>query len=127
MNIMPRIAVQNSDQQRRINLRRSIIQRYARIGGQLFGAVPKGHDRQFFCLDEHTWIWHEAWTDKSGQRHVITTRYEVRPDGILKVQDGQTYQRLSAAEARNLYHSVELYRQKVNADYYRLTQPAPQA
>jgi hypothetical protein len=92
----------------------------AKIGGELFGVVPEGHRREFFCLDERTWIWHEEWLDASGQRHIVTTRYDVRPDGVLKSQGGQTYQRLTKAEARNLYRATELYYERVKAEYSRL-------
>lgn len=102
---------------------RELIRREAEIGGRLFGPVPKGHHRQFFCLDQHTWVWYEEWI-KDGKRQTVTTRYEVRPSGILKAQDGQGYRRLSGAEARNLYRATELYRQQVGAEYQRILQAA---
>ena len=112
-----------SEQQRRIERERSLIRREAKLGGQLFGPVPKGHRREFFCLDQHTWVWHEEWLS-NGQRQVISTRYEVRPNGVLKLQEGQPYQRLTKNEARNLYRAAQLYRQVVGADYQRLMQAA---
>ena len=105
--------------------RRELLQKEAEIGGTLFGQVPKGHHRQFFCLDDHTWVWYEEWLDQNGQRKVLTTRYEIRPDGILKVQDGQAYKELSREETRNLYQAALAYHRKVT-DYYNqlLTQGA---
>jgi hypothetical protein len=123
MNFLPKITPRNSND-RSAELERKLMRREARIGGSLFGALPKGHHRQFFCLDEHTWVWHETWTDQQGRQHNTTTRYEVRPDGVLKVQDGQVYQRLSRTEARNLYKAVKLYQQRVGAEYQRILQPA---
>jgi hypothetical protein len=105
------------------SLERELLSLESEIGGQLFGPVPKGHRREFFCLDRHTWVWHEEWQEK-GKRQMITTRYEVRPNGVLKIQDGQAYQRLSEPEARNLYWAIELYRQQVGAEYQRLLQTA---
>jgi hypothetical protein len=102
-------------QQRQIELERRLIRGEAQIGGKLFGPVPKGHSRQFFCLDEHTWIWHEEWIVK-GRRHAVTTRYRARPNGVGKIQNGRTT-RLSVQEARHLYKAIELYQQKVHADY----------
>jgi hypothetical protein len=102
-------------------LRRQLLRREAQIGGTVFGPVPKGHNRQFFRLDSHTWVWYEAWTENGKQRS-ITTRYEMRPNGVLKVQDGKPYQRLTDDEARNLYNALEAYRQKVGADYQQLLQ-----
>jgi hypothetical protein len=102
---------------------RSLIRHEARLGGQLFGPLPKGRQRQFFCLDEHTWIWYEEWSTKQGRRSV-TTRYEVRPNGILKVQGDQPYQRLTRQEADNFYRAVRLYGQRVSALYRQLLQAA---
>lgn len=104
--------------------RQELLHKEAEIGGTLFGPVPKGHHRQFFCLDDHTWVWYEEWIDQNGQRKVLTTRYEIRPDGILKVQDGQAYQELSRDETRNLYQAALAYHRKVTAYYNQLLQPS---
>lgn len=123
MALLPKILPHN-DEQRRADLERSLIRREAAIGGQLFGPVPKGHKRSFFCLDEHTWIWHEEWTVK-GQRKAVTTRYDVRPDGVIKSQDGVASNQLVVGnEARNLYNAVMLYQRRVDAEYQRLLQIA---
>lgn len=115
MRLIPKI-LPLSDEQRRANFERSLLRREAKIGGQLFGPLPKGHDRQFFCLDEHTWIWHEEWT-QNGKRQIITTRYDVQPKGVIKSQDGRASQYVVGDEARNLYRAVEIYQQRVDADY----------
>ncbi len=94
-----------------------LIRHEAKIGGQLFGAIPQGHRREFFCLDEHTWVWYEEWTDNSGQRQSKTTRYDVRPTGVIKIQEGRVNQNLSVEEARNLYQAVKLYKQRIDAEY----------
>jgi hypothetical protein len=124
MTILPKIIFPRNDEERLAKIERSLIRREGEIGGQLFGPVPKGRRRQFFCLDEHTWVWHEEWQDAKGQRKSITTRYDVRPNGVLKIQDGHVYQRLSRDEARNLYQTTQLYRQRVGAYYRQLLQTA---
>ena len=96
---------------------RNLIRHEAKIGGKLFGPIPKGHRREFFCLDEHTWVWYEEWTDANGQRQSKTTRYDVRPKGVVKIQDGHPSQYVGLEEARNLYQAVELYKQRVDAEY----------
>lgn len=101
---------------------RNLIRTEAKIGGQLFGSVPDGHRREFFCLDERTWVWHEEWLDSSGTRRSKTTRYDVRPDGVLKAQDGQPYQMVSIDETRNLYHAAALYEQRVGNQLYNFVQ-----
>ena len=96
-------------QRDRAAMYQAILRREAHLGGQLFGPVAAGNRREFFCLDEHTWVWHEEWVDGGGQRRSKTTRYDVRPTGVLKAQDGLSYQRLSGNEAANLRRAIELY------------------
>jgi len=79
--------------------------------------VPQGSRREFFCLDEHTWVWHEEWQDQKGERHVITTRYDVRPNGIIKSQNG-TYRPLTSQEAYNLLDAAYLYRNRIKNEIY---------
>lgn len=105
-------------EQRQADLYRNLIRHEARIGGTVFGPIPKGHRREFFCLDEHTWVWHEEWRDNRGQQQIRTTRYEVRPDGtILKSQDGH-YQKVLKDEARRLRQAAYVYIQRVNSEMY---------
>jgi hypothetical protein len=73
--------------------------------------------REFFCLDEHTWVWHEEYTDRSGVLQIKTTRYDVRPNGILKSENGQ-YRPLSEQEAQHLREAAILYEQKVKNEFY---------
>jgi hypothetical protein len=123
MTLLPKIFPRNDDQ-RRADSYREILHREAKIGGQLFGPIPTGHRREFFCLDKHTWVWHEEWTDTQGIPQVVTTRYDVRPDGILKSQGNNSYQQLSGAETRNLLNATRLYRERVVADLNHLLQTA---
>ena len=121
MNLLPKI-LPRDDKQRLADIERSLLRYEAQVGSHLFGKIPKGHRRQFFCLDEHTWIWHEEWKDVKGKRQDVTTRYELRPSGVLKIQDGKTYQRISQNEAQHLFQATEIYRQKVNREYDRILQ-----
>lgn len=100
-------------------LNRNLMRHEAKIGGKLFGEVAKNRRRDFFCLDSHTWVWHEEWMDEKGQTHYQTTRYEVRPDGVVKAQDGQMqYQKVEDEELRRLIQAAQLYEKKVNAEIY---------
>jgi hypothetical protein len=119
VKLLDNIMGQNADQ-RRVNARRSILHYGARMGGELFGPIPKGHRREFFCLDEHTWIWHEEWIDKDGNRQMLTTRYDIRPTGVLKSQGDNSYRRLSRQEARNFYQAAKLYYERLNTDLQRI-------
>lgn len=108
-------------EQQRAEAYQSLLHWSARVGGELFGPIPKGTRREFFCLDSRTWVWHEEWTDKAG-RHIVTTRYDVRPNGVFKSQGANSYQALSTEEARNLYNAVTLYYQRIKPELARLRQ-----
>jgi len=95
----------------------AMLRAEARIGGQLFGPIPAGHQRDFFCLDEHTWVWHEQWLGSDGKPQSVTTRYEVRPTGVLKIQNNQSYQAISHSEAKNLLRAAYLYVERVKQYY----------
>ncbi len=99
---------------------KDIIHFEAKIGGGLFGPVPPRHRREFFCLDENTWVWHEEWTDNLGRRQSVTTRYDVRPHGIFKIQGNMPHRRLSDQELQNFYQAVSLYGKKVIPALQRL-------
>lgn len=110
--------------QRRAEFHKALIHHEAKIGGKLFGTIPAGTRREFFCLDEHTWVWHEEWTDEKGRQRIMMTRYDVRPDGVLKSQGDRSYQRLSDQEAQNFREAIELYGRRVLGEYDRMLQTA---
>ncbi len=105
-----------------IRLYSSFLRHEAHIGGGLFGESTSGQQHEFFCLDQYTWIWHEEWIDANDKLQHRTTRYDIRPSGILKAQDGQSYQRVSMNEAFRLRDAARLYQYRVNVEMYdRLT------
>lgn len=107
-------AVQTQKAERQeVNEYRKLLRTAAVIGGRLFGDVPAGHRREFFCLDKNTWIWHEEWIDSLGDKQVQTMRYDVRPDVILKTQDGSSYQALNATETKNLIVAAHNFRKAI--------------
>lgn len=97
---------------------RDLIRKEAIIGGKVFGPVPDNGRREFFCLDETTWVWHEEWIDMAGQQHIQTTRYDVRPDGIVKCKNNGHYTKVSPSEARNLLKAAQLYQQRIKLELY---------
>jgi len=119
MSILPKITPRSSEE-RQTAIKRELIRQEAELGAKLFGPVPRGHRRQFFCLDRHTWIWHEEWTDTAGKRHLVTTRYDIRPNGIFKAQDNQPYQLLSELETIHFCKAIKAYNKAVNAELYGL-------
>lgn len=96
---------------------RELIKLESEIGRNLFGEIPKGHRREFFCLDNHTWVWHEEWLEE-GKRHSVTTRYEVHQNGILKGNGNGSYSFIEGDELRNLSVATRLYYEKVTRHIY---------
>jgi hypothetical protein len=107
-------------EERRASIQRALLHYQARIGGDVFGPIPDNVRREFFCLDEHTWVWHEEWDDENGKRQALTTRYDVRPNGVVKSQGGSSYQSLNEQEARNLYNAIHVYEERVGTELRRL-------
>lgn len=98
---------------------RELISRESKIGRTLFGSIPRGHQREFFCLDEHTWIWYESWVDKAtGRKMERTTRYEIHPNCVLKIQDGEPYKEVTGEELHNLVLATRQYFATVADEVY---------
>jgi hypothetical protein len=106
-------------QRKKAEMYRSVMQYEARLGGELFGPIPKGVRREFFCLDPNTWIWHEEWDDNTG-RHAVTTRYDVRPGSVVKSQGTNSYMSLSTEEKRRFLQAANLYYERVGGELHRL-------
>ena len=90
----------------------------AKIGGALFGKIDDGTKREFFCLDERTWIWHEEWQTSNGLIHTRTTRYDVLKDKIIKSQDGADPQTATIHETERLLHAAKEYQARVDNKLY---------
>lgn len=100
---------------------RDLIRLESEIGKELFGPIPADHRREFFCLDEHTWIWYEEWVDaETGKKLNTTTRYEVHQNGILKIQDGQPYKFVEGEELKHLAMATRLYYEQVMRGLYKI-------
>lgn len=98
---------------------RELIELESEIGREIFGDVPTGHRREFFCLDDHTWVWHEEWIDENKKKAQRTTRYEVHESSILKVRDGGHYEYLKGEELNNFGMAVKLYYEQVTRKIYK--------
>lgn len=95
------------------DIERDLIRRESEIGRTLFGPIPKGTKRDFFCLDETTWIWHE---ESNGKAKV--TRYLIKSNEIVKSVNGGQYERISVKEAENFQYATQAYSQKVDELLY---------
>lgn len=99
---------------------RQLIKLESEIGRTLFGEIPAGHSREFFCLDAETWVWYEEWIDNNGNKRDHTIRYEVHPNGILKVQDGgANYSFMEGEELENLALATRTYEERVARELYK--------
>lgn len=86
-----------------------VIRQAAKIGGSLFGEVPKNHNRQFFCLDEDTWVWHDEWRDEAGKTHVDNFQYRINGNQVVKVFPNGSIHHLKDQEMINFYQAIDLY------------------
>lgn len=113
----------NNPAKREQEILQDLMRREAKLNSDIFGTVPAGVKRDFFCLDKSTWIWYEEWTDNVGQKQNITTRYVIRPTEILKSRDGGAYNRLTMDEAINFQKATAKYAKKVKTHLYSTKQP----
>ena len=99
---------------------RELLQLESEIGAKLFGEVPIGNRREFFCLDEKTWIWYEeSINPKTKKLERMTIRYEVHEKGILKVQEGARYSFIEGEELTNLVAATKMYYEQVARNVYK--------
>ena len=107
---------------------RDLIDAESAIGRQLFGEIPVGHQREFFCLDSNTWVWHEEWKE-DRETKTQTVRYEVRGEDIVKVSGNGQYSYVRGGELHNLTLAIKLYYEQVLRGIYNIDpstgQPLP--
>lgn len=99
---------------------RELLRRESEIGATLFGPIAMGGRREFFLLDDATWIWYEEWTDVNRVRRSATTRYEVQDNGILKIQEGARYSYVTGQEYDNICSAISIYYERVAREVYRI-------
>lgn len=99
--------------------KRQLIELESQIGSRLFGPIPDGHKREFFCLDEKTWVWHEEWRGADNKTQSSTVRYEVQPAGILKVQSGRVYKYIDGEELTHFALAVRMYYEQCMREIYK--------
>lgn len=95
-----------------------LMKRESELARGIFGQVPKGGSREFFCLNSRTWIWYEEWINEQGVHKSVTTRYVIRPNEIVKSQNGGAYHRLTILEAKNFHNAMKAYQQRVEQGLY---------
>lgn len=111
---LPRVKTQP-----RVYTERGLLELESKIGAELFGPIPAGRRREFFCSDEKNWIWYEEWQDELGATQSATVRYELHGDGVLKIQEGARYSYLEGAELENFIKATKVYHDRVLAILYK--------
>ena len=91
------------------NLNSVMLKHEAAIGGKIFGKSIRS--RQFYCLDENTWIW------RQGRSTVV---YKVNPTSIYKSNDGISYRLVGPQESKRLYQAAKAYNICVSRVYKAL-------
>lgn len=94
-------------------IRKDLLQREAQVGKSVFGPVPASRKREFFRIDQYTWIWEETVNGR-----LTRTKYVVREREVVKSVNGASYQRLTPQEARHFNDAVQLYVQRVASEVY---------
>ena len=96
------------------------IKKEAYLGGRIFGNLQQHQQREFFCLDPKTWIWHESWQDKETKKQqAFMLRYDIKSDQIYKRKDNDDCPHLlDQQESRNLQTAIAVYRTEVLAKLY---------
>ena len=119
MNIFTQFFVKRDSASIAQGLEHELMKRESAAANDIFGAVQPGGKREFFCLDENTWIWYEEWVVDGGERKQLTTRYMVRPSEIVKSQNGGAYHRLTLVEAENFQKAVKTYLSRIKSGLYK--------
>lgn len=118
--IRPLLKLSKNDESLTLLTERELIQLESRVGQTIFGELPSHvMRRDFFNLDESTWIWHEEIVQPDGTIKESTTRYEVKNKGILMVQPGPKYTYLEGQELRNFVIAVKAYYERVSREVYQ--------
>ncbi len=108
----------NTAEKRKQQIINDLIRRESVINQDIFGKLPKGTKRNFFCLDKNTWVWYEEWIDNNKRKQQSTTKYIIRSSEILKSQNGGAYHRLNFEEAENFQKATNLYVDNVKKELY---------
>lgn len=122
-DVTPLLRLRRKDRPLKHLTERELIQLESQIGAAVFGEAPAHvKRREFFNLDETTWIWHEEVVGKDGAVQSLTTKYEVQPHGILKIQPNYHYSYLEGDELDNFVLAVQEYYERVARQLYK-TEP----
>jgi len=86
-----------------------LINAESAIGRTIFGPVSAEYPREFFHHQKNVWIWHE---------NGVTTRYEVRRNGVFKKSTDGKYYQIKGSELANFRAAAKTYLTLVKSNLY---------
>lgn len=90
-------------------LGRVILKHEAKLGAAIFKKAGNKGEREFYCLNETTWVW---------RQDAEIVFYKVNPTSIYKSNDGRSYRLAGRKEAKRLYAAARAYRHVVKTQVY---------
>lgn len=94
---------------RRKSVERNLINAESALGRTLFGTIPAGSSREFFCLQKNVWIWSE---------NGLIIRYEVRENGVYKKVGEGGYHKVTGEELEHFTAATKAYLELVKTRIY---------
>jgi hypothetical protein len=91
------------------------------IGAGIFGPIKPNETRLFFNDNRESWFFYQQKIDSEGKKHSITLHYEVRSDGIWKIdtKDGLKCELVTGKDLDNFVESAKIYHQRVMNQIYK--------
>jgi hypothetical protein len=92
-----------------------------KIGADIFGPINPNETRIFFNDNRESWFFYQEKTDSEGKKHSITLHYEVRSDGIWKIdtKDGLKCELVIGQDLENFINATKIYHQRVMNKIYK--------
>ncbi len=105
----------------RILTDRELKNEEGKIGADIFGPINLNEARIFFNDNRKSWFFYQEKTDSDGKKHSITLHYEVRPDGIWKIdtKDGLKCELVIGQDLENFISATKIYHQRVMGQIYK--------
>jgi hypothetical protein len=101
-----------------------LLREESAIGASLFGDRPSNERISFFkdYQDPNSWFFYQEITDKNGNKHSVTIRYEVHPTGVLRVSNKNgskvSYEFIKGQEFDNFMLATKMYHERVARQIY---------
>lgn len=90
------------------------------IGADIFGPLDSNERRAFFNDNHYSWFFYQEKVDSSKTKHSTTLHYEVRPEGVLRINNkvGMQCELITGQELDNFVKATEIYHSRVTSQIY---------